>query len=78
MVHFAIEPGRAAVDIVYFHAEPLLAKGLDAATLPPEPATIGEMKPGVWYYTTAPGRSPSTASGWARSCSSSAWRCADR
>jgi hypothetical protein len=51
MVHFAIEPGRAPVDIVYFHeAEPLLAKGLDAATLPPEPATIAGMKPGVWYY----------------------------
>lgn len=51
MVHFAIEPGRAPVDIVYFHeAAPLLAAGLAPANLPPQPASVTEMKPGVWYY----------------------------
>lgn len=51
MVHFAIEPRRAPVDIVYFHdAGPLLANGLDVNRLPPEPAAIADMKPGVWYY----------------------------
>ncbi len=51
MVHFAIEPGRAPVDIVYFHdAVPLLGAGLAPAKLPPQPASVSEMKPGVWYY----------------------------
>ncbi len=51
MVHFAIEPDRSPVDIVYFHeAGPLIARGLDVGSLPPEPATIAEMKAGVWYY----------------------------
>lgn len=52
MVHFAIEPGRTPVDIVYFHdASPLIAAGLDVKKLPSEPASIAGMKPGVWYYS---------------------------
>jgi hypothetical protein len=51
MVHFTVEPGRAAVDIVYFHdAAPLLATGLAPGKLATQPASIAEMKPGIWYY----------------------------
>ncbi len=51
MVHFAVEPERAPVDIVYFHqADPLVARGLDVKALPPQPPSVADMKPGVWYY----------------------------
>lgn len=51
MVHFAVDPERDPVDILYVHdPAPLVARGLDVKALPPQPASIAEMRTGVWYY----------------------------
>jgi hypothetical protein len=51
MVHFATDPDRDPVDILYVHdPAPLVASGLDPKRLPPQPGSVAGLRPGVWYY----------------------------
>lgn len=59
MVHFSTRPERDPVDIVFVHdPAPFAAAGLDVGALPPQPGSVAEMRPNVWYYNDGTRKDP--------------------
>jgi hypothetical protein len=54
MTHYATDPTRTREDVVDFvNAEPLIAAGINVATLPRFPGGLNSMTPGQWYFLPA-------------------------
>ena len=54
MTHYATDPTSTQEDVIDFvNAEPLVAAGINVASLPKFPGGLNSMRPGQWYFLPA-------------------------